>query len=411
MEWPGYDMYNAPRVVIADRPGRGRPRLGSDHPRQTMYFTDSHGNLLPQAVPGVGRSNSVSGGRPAQIVINNTQHDEFSPPHSAHARRRSRARSPSYDSDDSWDERAHSPRRHRRGSVLSQARDRSRDRSRRRSRDRSRHRSRSHSSRRHSHSHHHGHASRSPSPAHLDYETQLKLKRYEEFERKEKEEAARERARQDMLIADAKKAAEKKKEEEFKQRVIAEAEREKYEKEMKEKKKKEEEDKVFKARLKDMYLAQGYSEESIEKMIKDAQEKKKHGHGHGHGSPSPHGPHSIGGHENEIVKIESTVKVVDLNRPTFIKVHRKHLSPVTLDAYGLPWEWDDRDSNYIIIKRWITENDQDKLFEHSRKLREQKLLTNETLELKKENGKLKLVREKSPNRQRSRSHSRSWIFT
>lgn len=38
-----------------------------------------------------------------------------------------------------------------------------------------------------------------------------------------------------------------------------------------------EKDKVFKARLKDMYLAEGYSEEGIEIMIntKDAQEKKK----------------------------------------------------------------------------------------------------------------------------------------
>ncbi|KAL8763382.1 MAG: hypothetical protein Q9184_000770 [Pyrenodesmia sp. 2 TL-2023] len=397
MAWPGYDMYNAPRVVVADRPGRGRPRLGSDYPRQTTYFTDPNGNLLPQAVHGVGRSNSVSGGPPAQIFINNSQRDEFSPPHSAHARRKSRARSPSYSSDESWDERAHSPRRHHRGHVPSRARDRSR----------------SHSRRRHSHSRHHEHVSRSPSPAHWDYETERKMKKLEELERKEKEEAARERAKQEMLIEDAKKAAKKKEEEEFKKRVIAEAEREKYEKEMKEKKRKEEEDKVFMARLKDMYLAQGYSEESIETMIKDAQEKKKHdhGHGHGHGSPGPHGPPSIGGHGNEIVMIEKGTKVVDLNRPTFIKVHRKYLSPDTLDAFDLPWEWDDRDSNFIIIKGWINENDQDRLFEHSRKLREQRLITNEKIELKKENGKLKLVREKSPNRQRSRSHSRSWIFT
>ncbi|KAI4141993.1 MAG: hypothetical protein LQ341_003351 [Variospora aurantia] len=47
--------------------------------------------------------------------------DELSPLH---------ARSPSYDDDDSWEGRAHSPRRYRKGSVLSQARDRSRDRSR-----------------------------------------------------------------------------------------------------------------------------------------------------------------------------------------------------------------------------------------------------------------------------------------
>lgn len=33
-------------------------------------------------------------------------------------------------------------------------------------------------------------------------------------------------------------------------------------------------------------------------------------------------------------------KTLDLNRPTYIKVHRKHLSRETLDLYELPWEWD-----------------------------------------------------------------------
>lgn len=165
------------------------------------------------------------------------------------------------------------------------------------------------------------------------------MKKLEELERKEEEEAARERAKQEMLIADAKKAAKAKEEEEFRKRVLEEAEREQYEKEIKEKKKKEEEDRVFKARLKDMYLAQGYSEESIEVMIMES-DKKKHGH-HGHGSPSPHSPHSIGGHGGEIVKITEQTKVMDLSRPTYIKVHRKYLSPDTLDAYDLPWEWDD----------------------------------------------------------------------
>lgn len=52
-----------------------------------------------------------------------------------------------------------------------------------------------------------------------------------------------------------------------------------------------------------------------------------------------------------------------------MKVHRKHLSPDTLDEYNLPWEFDDRDSRYIIIKRWIEEDFQDILFEHTRRLR------------------------------------------
>ena len=34
------------------------------------------------------------------------------------------------------------------------------------------------------------------------------------------------------------------------------------------------------------------------------------------------------------------IETVDLVRPTYIKVHRRHISPDTLDAYNLPWEWD-----------------------------------------------------------------------
>ncbi|KAL8682211.1 MAG: hypothetical protein Q9186_001749 [Xanthomendoza sp. 1 TL-2023] len=401
MAWPGYDMYNGPPVMINDRGGR--------RPRQNLYYTDGSGNLLPQAGPAVGRSNSVSGGRPAQIVINNTQWDDHSPPHTSRSRRKSHGQSPAYDDDDSWDEKAHSPRRYHDRSR-DPSRHRSRDRSRHRSRDRSRNKSRDRSHERHRrHSHAHDHESRSPSP-YWDTETARKMKKLEELERKEEEEAARERAKQEMLLAEAKKAAKQREEEEFRERVLQEAEREKYEKEMKEKKKKEDEDKVFKARLKDMYLAQGYSEESIEIMIKDAEHKKKHGVQSPH---SPHSPHALGGHPGgAIVKINEQMNVVNLNRPTYIKVHRKHLSPDTLDAYELPWEWDDRDSNYIVIKRWINENDQDKLFEHTRKLREQRLLTSAPVELRKENGKLKLVREKSPaGKERSRSHSRSWIFS
>lgn len=67
------------------------------------------------------------------------------------------------------------------------------------------------------------------------------------------------------------------------------------------------------------------------------------------------------------------------------------------------------DTSYIIIKRWISEDDQEILFEHSRKIREGKLLTNTTVELKKERDQLLLVRKKSPGRKRSTS--RSYMFT
>lgn len=32
--------------------------------------------------------------------------------------------------------------------------------------------------------------------------------------------------------------------------------------------------------------------------------------------------------------------IQEKKRPTYIKVHRKYLSPDTLDHFALPWEWD-----------------------------------------------------------------------
>ena len=41
--------------------------------------------------------------------------------------------------------------------------------------------------------------------------------------------------------------------------------------------------------------------------------------------------------------VQDGKRSIDINatKPTYIKVHRKHLSPDTLDLYDLPWEWDE----------------------------------------------------------------------
>jgi hypothetical protein len=58
-------------------------------------------------------------------------------------------------------------------------------------------------------------------------------------------------------------------------------------------------------------------------------------------------------------------------RPTWMKAHRKHLSPETLVYYDLPWEYDRLDPDYLIIKRTIPGHETDILFEHTRRLRAQ----------------------------------------
>lgn len=64
-------------------------------------------------------------------------------------------------------------------------------------------------------------------------------------------------------------------------------------------------------------------------------EKQKKGY-HAHGAYSPH---AMGRQTPDIERMTDQRNMVDLQRPPYIKVHRKHLSPDTLNAYDLPWEW------------------------------------------------------------------------
>lgn len=65
------------------------------------------------------------------------------------------------------------------------------------------------------------------------------------------------------------------------------------------------------------------------------------------------------------------------------------------------------DPNYLIIKQWIPEPQQDVLFEHTRKLRESKRITFTTAEIKKERDQVLLVRKREP---RGKSPARrSWF--
>ncbi|CAI7600551.1 unnamed protein product [Penicillium glandicola] len=105
--------------------------------------------------------------------------------------------------------------------------------------------------------------------------------------------------------------------------------------------------------FKQLLLGMGYSEEEIEHIIKKKNSKKM---------DKPEKAEKV-----EKGKEEET-------KNTWIKVHRKHLLPETLVTYNLPWGWDDHDANYIIIKKWITEDFQEELFLHTRNIREAKVI-------------------------------------
>lgn len=60
------------------------------------------------------------------------------------------------------------------------------------------------------------------------------------------------------------------------------------------------------------------------------------------------------------------------NRPTYTKMARRYLSFETLNAFRMDYEIDKTNPEYIMVKRWVPEYEQDFLFEHSRELRERR---------------------------------------
>ncbi|KAF7192436.1 hypothetical protein HII31_06232, partial [Pseudocercospora fuligena] len=68
--------------------------------------------------------------------------------------------------------------------------------------------------------------------------------------------------------------------------------------------------------------------------------------------------------------------------PVYPKIHLDYIELATLRYYDLPWEYDSNDTNYIIILRDMAKRETDILFDHSVRLRNARLL----LEDSRENG-------------------------
>jgi len=62
---------------------------------------------------------------------------------------------------------------------------------------------------------------------------------------------------------------------------------------------------------------------------------------------------------------------VDPARPTYTRMSRRHLSIETLNRYRIDYEFD-QDPDYILIKRWVPEYEQDFLWSHTREIRERR---------------------------------------
>ncbi|KAK5079208.1 hypothetical protein LTR64_002372 [Lithohypha guttulata] len=217
---------------------------------------------------------------------------------------------------------------------------------------------------------------------------------------KERKEAEEERKRI-LLEEELRRKKEKEEAEVLRKRILAEE----VERKKKEKEKAEKEEEEFQQKVKEKFMRAGYSPDYIEDIL---DEKKKSSSLARVGSKSRR-------RENQLA--------LEVSRPTYIRVQVRHLSEDTLDYYGLPWEYDENDRRYILIKEYIGHDFQQELFEHTRKLRvkKQKLLITDgyvkdtvtTLKPKdvykdSRSDEMFVVRRKSVSKSPSR---RSWMFT
>ncbi|KAJ6084021.1 hypothetical protein N7486_010821 [Penicillium sp. IBT 16267x] len=226
----------------------------------------------------------------------------------------------------------------------------------------------------------------------------LKKEKLEEIARHQEEEAEKERIKKEIIEEERLRAfeAEEKRKKELMLKAAA-VEEWKLEQERIKQKAAEEaakRDQEFRERLR---LDLGYDEEEIAHILS----KRKRDHEKKEKEEKEEKEKEKEKKEKE-EKEKKEKELIEERKTTWIKVHRKHLLPETLLAYNLPWDWDETDSNYIIIKRWVTEDFQEELFSHTKRIREGKVLTQTSqsqTELKvndRHKDRMYLVRKKSP---------------
>jgi len=190
------------------------------------------------------------------------------------------------------------------------------------------------------------------------------IKRREERELEEKrikKEMELRRLEEERRAAEEKKAREHAEKDAIERYKLKEAERV-----AKEKAEKEAAEKEFQRRLQEQLIASGVDEKDIAAIIK----------------------------KEKIKKEKEKEKEKELGRPTYTRMARRHLSIETLRVYGIDFDYDTvstdplgmpslcpnvpllmrskQNPDYILIKRWVPEDEQDMLWRHTRLIREKR---------------------------------------
>ncbi|KAI9775482.1 MAG: hypothetical protein M1839_001099 [Geoglossum umbratile] len=167
----------------------------------------------------------------------------------------------------------------------------------------------------------------------LEYEAMKEKLKKLELEKQKDEEAKR--IKDEMMLKHAKETAEKQKEEqrkkEISEKAVEDFKRKEADRIAKERREKEEREKEYQERYRKDLAKLGFTNRDTDLVIR---------------------------------------KEVDLSKTTFTKMARRHISIETLKAYNVNWKFDDYDPEFIIIKRWVPEHEQELFWDHTRQVRE-----------------------------------------
>ena len=129
-----------------------------------------------------------------------------------------------------------------------------------------------------------------------------------------------------------------------------------------------------------------YKKEQAEKEAKEKKEKEEREKEYQHRFEDE--MRKSGMDERQIALVLKKDKGVDPNRPTYTKLSRRHLSIETLNRYRIDYEIDEvssenvgpvieanrkyQDPDYVLVKRWVPEYEQDFLWSHTKEIRERR---------------------------------------
>ncbi|KAF4997098.1 hypothetical protein FGRMN_4107, partial [Fusarium graminum] len=223
----------------------------------------------------------------------------------------------------------------------------------------------------------------------------------DDYKRRELERVTKEKKLKDQKDKEAAEAVERYKQAE-KDRIA------------KEKAEKEAKDREYQERLKGDLVKSGLDTKAIEAILKNEKIKKAPAVPQPQPRLLPH--HAMPGPSHQFTPANQIATIPlppagQVARPTYTRMARRHLSIESLREFGVEFDFD-QDPDYFLIRRWVPEWEQDRLWKHTKLVREKrsKMLMVEEKRLGRDEPDFEWVRKKSDKHSRRRSKSPSLLM-